>query len=245
MLTFRSKPYCSNRSLATPRPHLPRSRISLQEKPPKRSSISCRRITPSRLTVRIGALWTQPWMRQAAGHLVAFGITPTGPATGYGYVKRGRAVSDNTFTVDTFVEKPNQKTAKGMLSEGGYFWNSGMFVFRVATLIDELNAHAPEVGDAALKAVDACVREIDFIRLNAPAFSASPSISIDYAVYEKTDRAVVVPCQIQWSDLGNWRSIWQHNDHDTDGNLEIGPVTLADVKTPWWPAKDRTSSRII
>src|SRR6185503_4561839 len=150
------------------------------------------------------------------GHIVTFGMAPTAPETGYGYVHRGVSLKeiDGAFRVQRFVEKPNAETAAGYLADGGYFWNSGMFVFRADVLIAELDQHAPDVVVAARDALAKAARDADFIRLDAGAFANAPNISIDYALMEKTDRAAIVPCSIGWSDVGAWSALWEIRDQD-------------------------------
>lgn len=170
--------------------------------------------------MEIGALEAQK------GRLVTFGIQPSEPATGYGYIQEGERFPSGAFTVARFVEKPDASRAAQMLGHGGYYWNSGMFMFAVDALNQELERHAPNVVSCAQKAVDRATRDVDFVRLEKDAFAAAPDISIDYAVFEKTDRATVVPMPIQWSDLGSWDAIWKVGTPDDKGNVSRGPVSL-------------------
>lgn len=164
-----------------------------------------------------------------AGALVTFGITPTEPATGFGYIEAGSENAAGGHKINRFVEKPDAERAAEMIAAGHYFWNSGMFVFAAQTLLDEAQALAPEILDAAQKAVAAARTDLDFLRLDPDAFAAAPDISIDYAIFEKTTRGVVVPAAIAWSDLGSWDAVWKAGDQDSAGNVAQGPVTLRNV----------------
>ncbi|MET0267768.1 MAG: mannose-1-phosphate guanylyltransferase/mannose-6-phosphate isomerase [Duganella sp.] len=162
------------------------------------------------------------------GALATFGVVPTAPETGYGYVRRGAAIGEG-YKVDRFVEKPDLDTAKGFVAEGSYYWNSGMFLFQAATYISELRTFRPEIEQAAEAAVRNGYRDLDFCRLEEKAFSSSPSDSIDYAVMEHTQRAVVVPADIGWSDVGSWSALWEVLPHDAQGNATRGDVYLDNV----------------
>lgn len=168
-----------------------------------------------------------------AGYLVTFGVQPIFPATGYGYIKRGDAVNvdpgfnvDNGFHVKQFVEKPDAATAQQYLLSGDYFWNCGVFMFRAATLLEAMQLHAPAVLNACKKAYAHHSVDLGFIRLDSEAFAAAPDISIDYAVMEHTDKAVVVPCNTAWSDVGSWSSLADSMEKDGDGNVTRGDVLL-------------------
>ena len=164
----------------------------------------------------------------ADGALVTFGIVPTFPATGYGYI---RAEGDGEVRpVASFVEKPDEETAAGFLASGEYLWNSGMFMFRASRYLDELGRFAPEMVEAARRAVNAGSRPADgVIRLDPDAFAASPSDSIDYAVMERTDRAMVLSLSAGWSDVGSWASLHEIADGDAAGTVAIGDVLAVDV----------------
>jgi mannose-1-phosphate guanylyltransferase/mannose-6-phosphate isomerase len=163
-------------------------------------------------------------------HIVTFGMAPTGPETGYGYVHRGVRLEkvDGAFRVQRFVEKPDLETAQGYVADGGYFWNSGMFVFRADVLIEDLARHAPDVLTATREALAKSKRDDDFVRLDTDAFAAAPNISIDYALMEKTDRAAIVPCNIGWSDVGAWSALWDIRAQDDQKNVLIGDVVAHD-----------------
>ncbi|MEF8834041.1 MAG: mannose-1-phosphate guanylyltransferase/mannose-6-phosphate isomerase, partial [Halofilum sp. (in: g-proteobacteria)] len=141
------------------------------------------------------------------GALVTFGIEPDSPATGYGYIRA--AAGAGARRVEAFVEKPDRATAEAWLAQGGYYWNSGMFVFRASVVLQELERHAPAILEAARAAHAGRAPDLDFLRFDATAFMASPAESIDYAVMEHTDRAVVVPFEGAWSDVGSWQALWE------------------------------------
>lgn len=160
------------------------------------------------------------------GHLATFGVQPTCPETGYGYIKTDFAknISPSTsfFPVVQFVEKPDLPTAQRYLDEGCYFWNSGMFVFRADVFLRELQAQSSDVVIAAEKAKAKAVQDLDFIRVDRDAFSSAPNISIDYALMEKSANVVCVPLDAGWNDVGDWKSFWDLSEKDTSGNSLIG-----------------------
>lgn len=166
----------------------------------------------------------------AEGWLVAFGITPDYAETGYGYIRRGEALGNEGFQIDRFVEKPDRDTAEQYVADGGYAWNSGMFLFRAQRYLDELAIHAPAIVEAAQKAHASAAVDLDFIRVDEQAFAASPSDSIDYAVMEKTSRSAVVPVSCGWSDIGSWSSLWAVAKRDGDGNRTDGDVITIDTR---------------
>ncbi|SCB29388.1 mannose-1-phosphate guanylyltransferase/mannose-6-phosphate isomerase [Rhizobium multihospitium] len=164
------------------------------------------------------------------GKLVTFGIKPTEPATGYGYIESGKALATGAHAVKRFVEKPALDKAKEMVASGHFYWNSGMFMFSAAQLLAEMKEFAPEVEKAASKAVSKSTRDLDFTRLDADNFSKSPDISIDYALMEKTANAAVVPSPFTWSDLGSWDAVWKVGSRDESGNVSAGATTLVNTK---------------
>ncbi|HEV7437784.1 MAG TPA: mannose-1-phosphate guanylyltransferase/mannose-6-phosphate isomerase [Pseudorhizobium sp.] len=170
--------------------------------------------------------------REAAcsGKLVTFGITPTEPATGYGYIEVGEALAGGAHAVKAFVEKPQAAEAERMLAAGGFCWNSGIFMFTAGQVLHEMETHAPEIAAAARASVATAVADLDFIRLDAEAFAKSPDISIDYAIMEKTGNAAVVPSSFAWSDLGSWDAVWKLGRRDDAGNVVSGNATLLDTK---------------
>jgi len=166
----------------------------------------------------------------AGGAIVTFGIEPTGPATGYGYIRRGPALpGGRVFEVAAFIEKPDAATAARYVAEG-CLWNSGNFLFSTAALLAEFAAHAPAIKEAAEGAVAGATRDLGFVRLDPARFAAAPKISIDYAVMEKTRRAAVVPGSFGWSDVGSWDAIADIGEADADGNVAVGPVQLLDTR---------------
>lgn len=160
-------------------------------------------------------------------HLVTFGIEPTKPATGYGYIKAGKLLDSGAYEVATFIEKPPLDEAQAMLDAGGYSWNSGMFMFRADTFMKELEQFEPAVADAARQAIRDAEKDLDFFRLDATSFNESPNISVDYAVFERTSKAAVVPASIHWLDIGSWQSMWESRSQDNAGNvLASGDATF-------------------
>ncbi|MBM3523577.1 MAG: mannose-1-phosphate guanylyltransferase/mannose-6-phosphate isomerase [Alphaproteobacteria bacterium] len=175
----------------------------------------------------------------AVGRLVTFGITPTGPETGYGYIRQGAPLDGHpgTFVVERFVEKPDLKTAQGYLAAGGWSWNSGMFMLPITGFRAELARHAGAVAEAVDAAVARSRTDLDFVRLDAESFARAPSISIDYAVMEKTDRAAVVPAKLGWSDVGAWSALWEIGARDTDGNVTLGDVQVEGTRNSYLRAE--------
>jgi mannose-1-phosphate guanylyltransferase len=165
----------------------------------------------------------------AAGQLVTFGIKPTQAETGFGYIKADASVGGSVRPITRFVEKPDAERASVMLAEGGYFWNSGMFMIGAATFLQECEALAPLTLEAARLSVAQAVTDLDFIRLDQATFSTAPDISVDYAIFEKTKKAAVIAVDFGWSDLGSWDAIWKNAGRDAAENLTQGPVTLEGV----------------
>ncbi len=161
------------------------------------------------------------------GLIVTFGITPTGPETGFGYIQQGDAVGSG-YRVIRFVEKPDAQNARDMLAEGGFSWNSGIFLFRASTYLNELKKFAPELYGSCEAAWRNNEKNGKFIRLGAKDFLTSPSESIDYAVMEKTNLAAVVPLSTEWSDLGSWEALYQVGSKDENRNVCIGDVICKD-----------------
>ena len=164
-----------------------------------------------------------------AGQLVTFGIRPTLPETGYGYIKTGAELGDGVATVERFVEKPDRARAEQMLAEGGFLWNSGMFMIGAAAFLAECEALSPDTLTAARGAVSGAQADLDFVRLDEASFATAPNISVDYAIFEKTARAAVVAVSFAWSDLGSWDAVWKASAPDAGGNVAKGPVTLSNV----------------
>ena len=164
-----------------------------------------------------------------AGKLVTFGILPTEPHTGYGYIETSVSVGD-AYEVSSFKEKPDADTAAQYLADGSYYWNSGMFLFKASTVLAELKAHRPDICDACERAFSNVSSDLDFIRIDREAFEACPDDSIDYAVMERTKDAVVVPLDAGWNDIGSWSSLWDVSAKDDAGNSTVGDVMLIDTK---------------
>lgn len=162
------------------------------------------------------------------GRIVAFGMRPTSPETGYGYIEAGAPLDgcEAVCHLASFVEKPDLATAKQMQASGRHLWNSGMLVCSAATMLAELARCAPDVLAAVEPAVSGRSTDLGFIRLEAAAFKAAPNISIDHAVCERTDRAAVVPAEMGWSDVGSWGALWEIGEKDDKGNVAVGDVLL-------------------
>ena len=162
--------------------------------------------------------------------LVTFGIRPDRPETGFGYIRRAEAIDDHGYRVEQFVEKPDLATAESYLADGGYDWNSGMFLFKAARYLEELAAHAPAMLAAVREAHAKASVDLDFVRIDRDAFAPVPDDSIDYAVMEKTRRAAVIPVSCAWSDIGSWSALWLTGDKDADGNLREGDTMAVDTR---------------
>ncbi len=180
------------------------------------------------------------------GYLVTFGIVPAGPETGYGYIKPGTSIASDAndavqqiHEVQAFIEKPDLETAQRFLDEGGYTWNSGMFVFSARRYLEELQVHRPDILEAVRQSWTRKSSDIGFYRPNAEAFSECPSDSIDYAVMQKTQKAAVIPAQFGWSDVGSWASLWQIADKDEVGNSIQGDVFVANTHNAYVRAEHR------
>ena len=164
------------------------------------------------------------------GAIITFGITPTGPETGFGYIRQGAPIADGIRTVDRFVEKPDASTAAAMLQEGGYSWNSGMFLFQASVYLEELRAYAPDMYAACERAWKGHSVDHDFIRPDTEAFLSSPADSIDYAVMERTSRAAVMPLDVRWNDMGSWEAFYEEGTPNAQGNVCTGDVIVENVR---------------
>lgn len=160
-----------------------------------------------------------------AGKLVTFGVTPSEPHTGFGYVKRGKDLGEG-YEVNQFVEKPSLEMAQDYLSSGEYFWNSGMFLFKASVYLEELKKSRPDIFDKCSASVAEITADLDFMRISKKIFESCPAESIDYAVMEKTEQAVVVPMDVGWNDIGSWSSLWDVSEKDEYGNVAKGDVML-------------------
>lgn len=173
------------------------------------------------------------------GWLVTFGIRPDRPETGFGYIRRAESIGGGAFRVERFVEKPDLATAEGYVKDGGYDWNSGMFLFKAARYLEELGQHAPEMLEAVRKAYATGHGDLDFVRVDAEAFAKVPDNSIDYAVMEKTSRAAVVPVSCAWSDIGSWSALWLSGQHDEQGNQREGDTLTVNTRNSLLRSHDR------
>ncbi|MBI4936637.1 MAG: mannose-1-phosphate guanylyltransferase/mannose-6-phosphate isomerase [Nitrosomonadales bacterium] len=178
--------------------------------------------------------------------LVTFGITPTEPATGFGYIERGASLQtgERSYAVARFVEKPDLEKARQFLASGNYFWNSGMFVFKAAAYLHELQRYRPEIYQAAQTAWQHSTRDLDFCRLDEKAFAACPSDSIDYAVMERTQSAAMVTVEMGWSDIGSWSSLSDVSAKDAQGNAVRGDVYIAETANSLIRAESRMVAAI-
>jgi mannose-1-phosphate guanylyltransferase / mannose-6-phosphate isomerase len=166
------------------------------------------------------------------GFLVSIGIKPTRPETGYGYIDRGAEIQQvpGAFAARRFTEKPNREIAESFIKSGTHLWNASIFLFRASTYLEELEKYTPEVLAQAEAALNKGRRDLDFLRLEREAFDRCPSISIDYAVMERTKRAAVVPADIGWSDVGSWSVLWERGAKDENGNVKTGDVIVEDSR---------------
>ena len=178
------------------------------------------------------------------GNIVTFGITPASPETGFGYIEQGDALSDGGFRVARFVEKPDAATARTMLDQGVFLWNSGMFLLRASVYLKELERFAPEIHAACRAAWEGHVTDGAFCRPDTAAFLASPSDSIDYAVMEQTDLTAVVPLSTGWSDLGSWEAFYQAEQGDDSGNVCHGDIMTQDAENCYFNAQHRLLTAI-
>ena len=178
-----------------------------------------------------------------AGALATFGIVPDRPETGYGYIELEDATpSGDCLPIKRFVEKPDRDTAEQFVASGRFLWNSGMFALQAETYLAELRRLRPDILAAVNAAWDGRTRDLDFCRLEATSFGACPADSIDYAVMEHTTKAVVVPANIGWSDIGSWTALWETGDKDAHNNLVRGDVTVHDTRNSYLRAESRLLS---
>jgi mannose-1-phosphate guanylyltransferase len=178
-----------------------------------------------------------------AGKLVTFGIVPTEAHTGYGYIKKGE-VEGLGYKVDKFVEKPSDSVAKEYSSSGDYFWNSGMFLIKASRYLEELQKFRSDIHDPCKLSMENTMPDLDFIRVDKSQFLKSPSDSIDYAVMEKTEDAVVVPMDAGWSDIGSWSSLWEVQSKDESGNVARGDVILRETENSYVHADEKLVATI-
>jgi mannose-1-phosphate guanylyltransferase len=178
-----------------------------------------------------------------SGKLVTFGIVPHEANTGYGYIKKG-APQRCGFAVEVFAEKPSIEVAKAYVESGDYLWNSGMFMFKASRYLEELKKHRPDIYEACQLSMKDISKDNDFIRVGKTAFDECPSDSIDYAVMEKTDDAVVVPMDAGWSDIGTWSSLWDISKKDDNGNAVFGDVMLHESNNSYIRSDDKLVAAI-
>jgi mannose-1-phosphate guanylyltransferase/mannose-6-phosphate isomerase len=163
------------------------------------------------------------------GYLVTFGMPPTEPASGYGYIEAGEPIGGSTFRIRRFIEKPSLEKAKALLAQGGYYWNSGMFVFQAKRYLEELGRLNPAMLEAVRAALERATRDLGFLRLDKDAFAACPADSVDYAVMERTAAGAVVRAAMGWSDVGSWSALWEVGAKDGARNVARGDVELRDA----------------
>lgn len=175
------------------------------------------------------------------GRLVTFGVVPSSPETGYGYIKCGASIASDLYDLERFVEKPDAGTAQAYLDSGSYLWNSGMFLLRAATYLEQLGEFAPDILACSREAMAGASTDLDFVRPAAEAFSRSPSDSIDYAVMEKTTAGAVVSLDCGWSDVGAWSALWDVAERDAQGNVCKGDIMLDDCSDSYF----RSDSRLV
>ncbi len=175
-------------------------------------------------------------------NLIVFGIPPTYPATGYGYIKSKGQIKNNEYfatKVDKFIEKPNKKIAESLIKEKEYSWNSGMFVFKASSIIDEIKKHAPEILENCLECLKLSKKDLDFFRLEKKSFSKCENVSIDIAIFEKTKKAFVIPLKCGWEDVGSWDSLWKISRKDDNGNAIKGKILIQKTKDSYIHSEDK------
>lgn len=176
--------------------------------------------------------------------LVTFGIVPNAPETGYGYIKRNPQMQQGAYPVAAFVEKPDRATAAAYVQSGDYFWNSGMFAFKASVYLAELAKFNPEMLAACQRAFAGAQVDADFTRLDTDLFRACPADSIDYAVMERTERAMVVPLDAGWNDVGSWSALWDALDKDSEGNAIRGDVLTVDTSNSYIHSQNKLVTAI-
>ncbi|MBS9432264.1 mannose-1-phosphate guanylyltransferase/mannose-6-phosphate isomerase [Photorhabdus hainanensis] len=174
-----------------------------------------------------------------ADKLVTFGVVPHTPETGYGYIRQGELITNDVYKVASFVEKPDLQTAKHYLSSGNYYWNSGIFAFKASRYLEELKKYQPDIFSICQKAISSEHQDLEFIRLNKDVFQKCSDISVDYAVMEKTNDAVVVPMDAKWNDVGCWSALWEINDKDAKGNVIRGDVLMENTSNSYISSQNK------
>lgn len=166
-----------------------------------------------------------------AGRIVTFGVKPTRPETGYGYIEHGEALDGGeVLSIARFHEKPDADTAAQYAKSGEFSWNAGIFFFRTSVVLDAFQTHAPEILDQVRRALDKATSDLDFIRLDEATFAEAPAAPFDIAIMEKTDRGAVIPVDMGWNDVGSWRSLWEEFEKDDNGNVCVGDVVLENTR---------------
>ncbi len=173
------------------------------------------------------------------GKLVTFGLVPSRPETGYGYIRRGEALAIDVSVLERFVEKPDQPTAEGYIASGDYVWNSGMFMFTAGQFLASLAKFQPKMAQVCQRAMEQAERDMDFIRPDAEVFTTCPSDSIDYAVMEHMPDGAVVSLDCDWSDIGDWSALWEAGDQDSAGNVTHGDVVLNQTQNSYIRSQSR------
>ena len=175
-------------------------------------------------------------------NLVAFGIVPSRPETGYGYIKSEEAFNIkeiNGIKISKFIEKPNIRLAKEFIKDKRFTWNSGMFMFKAKVILDEINKYHPKIYTSCSESIKGSKKDLDFERIDNDAFKKCPDISIDVAVMEKTSRGIVLPLDVGWTDIGSWKSVWENSEKDFNGNYSKGKVLIKDSKNSYFRSEDR------
>ena len=178
------------------------------------------------------------------GALITFGIIPTTPETGYGYIKKGDSINSELYEVDAFVEKPDLATAECYLASGDYLWNSGMFLFKASRFLDELNKYCPEILKTCQMAMSTATNDLDFIRISYDIFSQCPDNSIDYAVMENAKNVLVIPMNVGWSDVGSFSSLWEVSPKDAKSNVIVGDVLTENTSNSYIYAQSKLVSTV-
>ncbi|EIL0669461.1 mannose-1-phosphate guanylyltransferase/mannose-6-phosphate isomerase, partial [Escherichia coli] len=170
----------------------------------------------------------QAYETAKTGSLVTFGIIPTSPETGYGYIKQGKSLNKYAYYVDGFKEKPNIILANEYINSGHYLWNSGMFLFKASSFLKELKKFEPKIYRLCEESIDNSTHDLDFIRIDSDAFSNCKSQSVDFAIMEQTKNCAVVPMNADWSDVGSWSALWELSKKDDRNNYFYGDVVAID-----------------
>ena len=173
--------------------------------------------------------------------LVTFGVIPTSPETGYGYIKAAEPFGDKIegFEIESFIEKPDKKMAQKLIKDNRFTWNSGMFMFKAQEIIKEIDKFSPEILLSCKKTINKSIIDLDFQRLDKVSFEKCKNISIDIAVMEKTSRGIVIPLDVGWSDIGSWEVVWETSRKDKDGNFTEGNVIIENTKNSYLRSENR------